>query len=63
MHDLPFIYVECEGVWVVNRVLNPNFKPISRNTGKADCWNVFLSKKTKLKCILANVHGRINTRI
>ena len=37
MHDLPFSYAEYEGVWVVNRVLNPDFKPISRNTTKADC--------------------------
>ena len=59
MHDLPFIYVEYEGVWVVNRVLNPDFKPISRNTAKADCWDVFLSEKTKLKSILANIPDRI----
>ena len=50
MHDLPFSYVEYEGVWIVNIVLNLDFKPISRNTVKVDCWNVFLSEKTKLKC-------------
>ena len=59
MHDLPFSYAEYEGVWVVNRVLNPDFKPISRNTAKADCWDVFLSEKTKLKSILANIPSRI----
>ena len=59
MHDLPFSYAEYEGVWVVNRVLNHDFKPISRNTAKADYWNVFLSEKTKLKSILANIPGRI----
>ena len=59
MHDLPFSYAEYEGVWVVNRVLNPDFKPISRNTAKADCWDVFLSEKTKLKSILATIPGRI----
>ena len=42
----------------MNRVLNPDLKPIGRNT-KTDCWNVFLSEKTKLKRILANVLGRI----
>ena len=47
MHDLPFSYVEYEGVWVVNRVLNPDFKPISRNTAKVDCWDVFLSEKRR----------------
>ena len=41
MHDLPFSYVEYEGVWAVNKVLNLDFKPISRKTAKADCWNVF----------------------
>ena len=50
MHDLPFSYVENERVWIVNRVLNLDFKPISRNTAKVDCWNVFLSEKTKIKC-------------
>ena len=59
MHDLPFSYAECEGVWAVNRVLNPDFKLISRNNAKVDCWNVFLSEKTKLKNILANVPSRI----
>ena len=59
MHDLPFSYVEYEGVWAENRVLNLDFKPISTNTAKADCWNVFLIEKTKLKNILANVLGRI----
>ena len=43
----------------MNRVLNPDFKPISRNTAKANCWNVLLSEKTKLKNILANVPSRI----
>ena len=43
----------------MNRVLNSDFKRISRNTDKANCWNVFLSEKTKLKNILANVPGRI----
>ena len=37
MHDLPFSYAEYEGVWGVNRVLNLDFKPINRNTAKADC--------------------------
>ena len=40
-HYLSFSYVEYEGVWAMNRVLNTNFKPISRNIAKADCWNVF----------------------
>ena len=43
----------------MNRVLNHDFKPISGNTAKVDCWNVFLSKKTKLKIILANIPSRI----
>ena len=59
MHDLPFIYVEYGGVWAVNRVLNSDFKPISRNTAKADCWNVFLSEKTKLKNISAKLKNKI----
>ena len=43
----------------MNRVFNLDFKHISRNIAKANCWNVFLSEKTKLKSILANIPGRI----
>ena len=56
-HDLLFSYAKAD--WAVNRVLNPNFKPISRNTTNVDCWNVFLSEKTKVKNILANLPSRI----
>ena len=33
----------------MNRVLNLDFKPISRHAAKVDCWNVFLSEKNKVK--------------
>ena len=59
MHDIPFSYAKYEGVWAMNKVLNPDFKHISRNTAKANCLNVFLIEKTNLKSILANVLGRI----
>lgn len=59
MHDLPFSYAEYEGVSAVNKILNPEFKPVSRNTAKVDCKNVFLIEKAKLNSVLANLRGRI----
>ena len=58
-HDLPFSYAEYEGVTAVNKILNPEFKPISRNTAKTDCTKVFLIEKEKLKSLLATLPGRI----
>lgn len=59
MHDLPFSFAEYEGVLLVNKLLNPEFKPITRNTAKHDCWNVYLIEKAKLKSELAAIPGRI----
>lgn len=40
-HDLPFSYSEYDGVNDVNKILNPEFKPVSRNTSKNDCMEVY----------------------
>ena len=44
----------------MNRVLNLDCKPVSKNNAKVDCLNVFLSEKTKLKSILANLLAKKN---
>lgn len=59
LHDLPLNYAEYEGVWAVNRVLNPEFKPTSRGTTTSDCMKRYYIRKEKLKCVLTNIRGRI----
>jgi hypothetical protein len=58
-HDLPFSYAEYDGVNETNKVLNPDFVSISRNTAKSDCMSVFSIEKEKLKRELASIPGRI----
>jgi len=44
-HDLPFSFVEYEGIRDLMKYLNPDIKFITRNTAAADVWKVYLSKK------------------
>lgn len=54
-HGLPYSYAEYEGVWEVNKVLNPEFKPCSRNTTKVDINEVHVTEKAKLKSVLSSI--------
>ncbi|XP_057790932.1 zinc finger BED domain-containing protein RICESLEEPER 4-like [Salvia miltiorrhiza] len=56
-HDLPFNYAEYDGVNEVNKIINPEFKPVCRNTARTDCLKVYHSEKAKLKCLLASHNG------
>ncbi|XP_045797614.1 zinc finger BED domain-containing protein DAYSLEEPER-like [Trifolium pratense] len=58
-HDLPFSYVEYDAVLVTNKILNPDFVLICRNTAKTDCMSVFSSEKERLKSVLASIPGRV----
>ncbi|KAH6781690.1 hypothetical protein C2S51_006983 [Perilla frutescens var. frutescens] len=53
-HDLSFSYCQYDVVNALNKVLNPDFKPISRNTAKSDCMNVYLLENDKLKSLLSD---------
>ncbi|KAF7821077.1 putative AC transposase [Senna tora] len=48
-HDLPFSFVEYEGVREMFKYCNPDVKFITRNTAVADVWKVYKSKKESLK--------------
>ncbi|KAK2386813.1 zinc finger BED domain-containing protein RICESLEEPER [Trifolium repens] len=56
-HDLPFSYAEYDAVLATNKILNPDFVPICRNTAKTDCMLVFSSEKERLKSVLASIPG------
>ncbi|KAK2436004.1 zinc finger BED domain-containing protein RICESLEEPER [Trifolium repens] len=58
-HDLPFSYAEYDAVLATNKILNPDFVPICRNTAKTDCMLVFSSEKERLKSVLASIPGRV----
>ncbi|KAF7811751.1 zinc finger BED domain-containing protein RICESLEEPER 2-like [Senna tora] len=48
-HDLPFSFVEYEGVKEMFKYCNPDVKFITRNTYVANVWKVYKSKKESLK--------------
>ena len=58
-HDLPFSYVEYDGVRAVWKYLNHEVRCISRFTAAHDVWKIYLENKAKLKEQLAQIHGRI----
>ena len=59
-HDLPFSYVEYDGVRAVWKYLNHEVKFISRFTAAHDVWKIYLQNKAKLKEELAQIHGRMS---
>ena len=58
-HDLPFSYVEYDGVRDVWKYLNPEVKFMSRNTAASDVWKLYVDNKQNLKEYLAQIQGRI----
>ena len=58
-HDLPFSYVEYDGVRSVWKYLNHEVRCISRLTIAHDVWKIYLENKAKLKEELALIHGRV----
>lgn len=59
-HNLPFIYVEFEGVRKVHTFLNPTVKIISRNTVKVDVLRLYHDKKEIVKNELQVIPNRIS---
>jgi hypothetical protein len=59
-HDLPFRYVEYEGVRESMQYLRPGVQLISRNTVKADLCKMYANEKQKLKAMLSRCNGRIS---
>ena len=58
-HDLPFSYVEYDGVRVVWKYLKHEVKFISCLTVAHDAWKIYLQHKAKLEEELSQIHGRI----
>ncbi|KAF7821320.1 zinc finger BED domain-containing protein RICESLEEPER 2-like [Senna tora] len=58
-HDLPFSFVEYEGVREIFKYCNPDVKFITRNTAVADVWKVYVSRKESLKQELDKIPSRI----
>ncbi|KAF7839410.1 zinc finger BED domain-containing protein RICESLEEPER 2-like [Senna tora] len=58
-HDLPFSFVEYEGVREIFKYCNPDVKFITRNTAIADFWKVYVSRKESLKQELDKIPSRI----
>ncbi|KAL4577802.1 hypothetical protein LXL04_013916 [Taraxacum kok-saghyz] len=59
-HNLPFMFVEYEGIRDIFRYLNENVITISRNTAKSDVTNLFKREKVRLKTLLGSLPGRVS---
>ena len=57
--NLPFSFVEYEGIRKVFSYLNSNVKHISRNTSKADVLKLYKKEKDDVKNKLKSIPGRI----
>lgn len=51
-HDLPFSFVEYEGIRDVLKYLNPDVKFVTRNTIAMDVWKYYEQERLKLKEVL-----------
>ena len=58
-HELPFLYVEYEGVRDVPTYLNPDVKHINRNTCKADMYKLYQKNQIRVKELLSSCSGRV----
>jgi hypothetical protein len=59
-HDLPFSYVEYDGVREMHRYLRSDVPLISRNTANADLIKMHMLEKQKVKSLLNVCPGRIS---
>ena len=58
-HDLPFRFVQYEGIRAMFKYAYDNIKMPSRNTAKSDVLKMYKRKKNKLKIVLGSLPGRI----
>ena len=59
-HDLPFQFVEYEGIINVHKYLEERVPTITRNTAKSDVLKMYKSGKEKIICMLEDILGRIS---
>ena len=60
MHDLPFQFVEYEGVRSILQYLRPEVQLVSRNTIKSECMKIHQKEKARVKSLLHAASGRIS---
>lgn len=60
MHNLPFQFVEFNGIRALHQYLHPGVQHICRNTAKADILKIYVREKTKIKNMFAMSNGRIS---
>ncbi|KAL5565779.1 hypothetical protein UlMin_028943 [Ulmus minor] len=60
MHDLPFQFVEYEGVRSILPYLRPEVQLVSRNTIKSDCMKIHQKEKDRVKTLLHAAPGKIS---
>ncbi|GMY09741.1 zinc finger BED domain-containing protein RICESLEEPER 2-like, partial [Fagus crenata] len=58
MHNYPFSYAEHENNRLIHVYLNPEVKPVSRNTAKQDVIKIYKREKESLKFALKSISGR-----
>ena len=58
-HDLPFRFVQYEGIRAMFKYAYDNIKMPSRNTAKSDVLKMYKREKDKLKIVLGSLPGRI----
>ena len=58
-HNLPFSFVEYDGIRKVVRYLNSDVKHISRNTSKANVLKLYKKEKDNVKNKLKSIPSRI----
>ncbi|KAL2902030.1 putative AC transposase [Bienertia sinuspersici] len=59
-HDLPFQFVEYDGIKKCFSYLHPDFKSVTRNTIKADILKMYKRDKEKMRVELGEVSGKIS---
>ena len=59
LHDLPFSFVEYEGIRATYQYLQPDINLVSRNTIKADVFKMFSRERIRIKSMLDATPGRI----
>jgi len=59
-NELPFQFVEYEGVRDLLSYLNPDVKFVARNTTRNDAIKLFAKEKETLKSFLESFHGRLS---
>ena len=60
MHDLPFRFVEYNGVRAIFSYLRSDVVHITRNTAKADTLKIYKRERDRIKSMLKSVLGRIS---